>query len=442
MNLKMITILKKTFLVCIILIFCRNADAQYKKAYTLGDAISEAMKNNTELINARYDRMKATEKVSETYNENLIPTLTLNSQYYHSYKKPIINIFGQNFEIGTDNTMTHTFQASEPIPVLGTPVFSGIRIAEYYANLQKEHVAAVESKIKSEVKKAFYNVLFLKEVLEVNKKSLQNSIDNLTVVEARYRNGVNTEFDYLRAKVKVESTKPNVSQSESNLTISKKLFKNALGLKGNEEVDVIGFLTYDSTEIMGSTDNILKKIAENNVSVRQLNINQLINKELVTIDKAGFLPKFYLFAQYQFAASENNEKPFFNWRYYNIFNAGIGMSWDLNFFRNSYKKAQSELEVKKTEETIIDVKQKLKISGQNIILKMEDAKQRIAANLETVRLAERGLELANISFKNGVINQIDVLDAELMVNQSRLAYLQAIYDYLIAKAELEELLEK
>lgn len=73
---------------------------------------------------------------------------------------------------------------------------------------------------------------------------------------------------------------------------------------------------------------------------------------------------------------------------------------------------------------------------------MEDAKQRIAANLETVRLAERGLELANISFKNGVINQIDVLDAELMVNQSRLAYLQAIYDYLIAKAELEELLEK
>ena len=73
---------------------------------------------------------------------------------------------------------------------------------------------------------------------------------------------------------------------------------------------------------------------------------------------------------------------------------------------------------------------------------MDDAKKRITANLETVKLAERGLELANISFKNGVINQIDVLDAELMLNQTKLAYLQAIYDYLTARAELEELLEK
>jgi|WetSurMetagenome_2_1015567.scaffolds.fasta_scaffold10474_4 outer membrane protein len=435
--------LKKLLIVIFItLIGFSSSFSQYKKSYTLGDAISEAMKNNTELINARFDKMKATEKVSQTYNENLIPTLTLNSQYLHTYKKQIINIFGENYEMGSDNTMTHTFEASEPIPFLGTPVFSGIRIAKYYENLQRENVASVESKIKTDVKKSFFNVLFLKEVLEVNRKSLQNSVDNLTVVEARYRNGANTEFDYLRAKVKVESTKPNVSQAESNLSISKKLFKNAIGLKGNEDIDVKGVLTYDSSEVIGSTDDVLKKIAENNVSVRQLNISQLINKELVTVDNAAYLPKLFLFAQYQFAANENNTKSFLDWRYYNIFYAGIGLKWDLNFFRNTFKKKQSELEVKKTDETIIDVKQKLKISGQNIISKMEDAKQRITANLETVRLAERGLELANISFKNGVINQIDVLDAELMVNQSKLAYLQAIYDYLTAKAELEELLEK
>jgi len=433
---------KLIILSCFVLTGLNYSYAQYKKTYTLGEAISEAMKNNTTLINARYDNMKATEKVSQTYNENLIPTLTLTSQFYHTYKKQIINIFGQNYEMGTDNTMTHTFEASEPIPFLGTPVFSGIRIAEYYANLQKENVASVETKIKTDVKKTYYNVLFLKEVLEVNKKSLQNSIDNLTVVEARYRNGANTEFDFLRAKVKVESTKPTVSQSESNLTISKKLFKNALGLKGSEDVDVTGILAYDSSEVFGSTDDILKKIAENNVSVRQLNISQLINKELVTIDNAAYLPKLYMFAQYQFASNEDNTKPFLDWRYYNIFYAGIGLKWDLNFFRNTYKKNQSRLEVKKTDETIIDIKQKLKISGQNIISKMDDAKKRITANLETVKLAERGLELANISFKNGVINQIDVLDAELSVNQTKLSYLQAIYDYLTAKAELEELLEK
>lgn len=435
--------IKKTIItICVFIMGFNLSYSQYKKSFTLGDAISEAMKNNSELVNARFDKMKAMEKVSQTYSENLVPSLSLTSQYSHAYKKPVFNIFGQTYEVGTDNTITHTLEATEPIPFLGTPVFSGIRVAEYYANLQNENVSSIESKIKKEVKKAFYNVLFLKEVMEVNKKSLQNSVDNLVVVEARYRNGANTEFDYLRAKVKVESTKPSVSQSESNYEISKKLFKNAIGLKTNEEIDVKGILTYDSSEIMGSTDDVLKKIAENNVAVRQLNISQQINKELVTIDKASYLPKFYLFAQYQLAANEDNNKNIFDYKYFNIFNAGIGMSWDLNFFKNTYKKAQSELEVKKTAETIADVKQKLKINGQNIISRMEDAKSRIKANLETVKLAERGFELANISFKDGAINQIDVLDSELMLSLNKLAYLQSIYDYLDAKAELEELLEK
>lgn len=435
--------IKKTIItICVFIMGFNLSYSQYKKSFTLGDAISEAIKNNSELVNARFDKMKAMEKVSQTYSENLVPSLSLTSQYSHAYKKPVFNIFGQTYEVGTDNTITHTLEATEPIPFLGTPVFSGIRVAEYYANLQNENVSSIESKIKKEVKKAFYNVLFLKEVAEVNKKSLQNSVDNLVVVEARYRNGANTEFDYLRAKVKVESTKPSVSQSESNYEISKKLFKNAIGLKTNEEIDVKGILTYDSSEIMGSTDDVLKKIAENNVAVRQLNISQQINKELVTIDKASYLPKFYLFAQYQLAANEDNSKNIFDYKYFNIFNAGIGMSWDLNFFKNTYKKAQSELEVKKTAETIADVKQKLKINGQNIISRMEDAKSRIKANLETVKLAERGFELANISFKDGAINQIDVLDSELMLSLNKLAYLQSIYDYLDAKAELEELLEK
>ena len=428
--------------VCILLLGYDLCYSQYKKSFTLGEAISEAMKNNTELVNARFDKMKASEKVTQTYNENLVPSFSLTSQYSHAYKKPVFIIFDQTYEIGTDNTITHTLNASEPIPFLGTPVFSGIRIAEYYENLQRENVTSIESKVKKEVKKAYYNVLFLKEVLDVNRKSLQNSVDNFTVVETRFKNGAETEFDFLRAKVKVESTKPTVSQAENNLEISKKLFKNTIGLKTGEDIDVKGILTYDSTEIFGSTDDILRKIAESNVSVRQLNISQLINKELVTIDKAGFLPKFYLFAQYQLSANEDNSKNLFNYRYYNIFNAGIGMSWDLNFFSNSNKKSQSELEVRKTNESIADVKQKLKISGQNILSKMDDAKNRIKANMETVKLAERGYELANISFKNGVINQIDVLDAELTLNQTKLAYLQAIYDYLEAKADLEELLER
>ena len=95
----------------------------------------------------------------------------------------------------------------------------------------------------------------------------------------------------------------------------------------------------------------------------------------------------------------------------------------------------------KTDEQILNVKDKLRTQAQSILLRMEDAKNRILAQTETVKLAERGYELAVTSFKSGVLNQIDVLDAELMLTQTRLARLQAIFDYLTAKAALEGLLE-
>ena len=434
---------KKLILILVLIIFTGcSAFSQNKKDYTLSEAINEAMKNNSDLINARFEKNKALEKVSQVYDENLVPTFTLSSQYIRTFKKQAFEIFGQRYEIGTDNTINHTFNISEPLPFLGTPVFSGIMAAKYYANLQNENVAMIQAKVKTNVKKAFYNVLFLKQVEEVNNKSLQNAQDNLTIVEARYRNGVNTEFDFLRAKVKVETLKPTLSQSENNLTIGKKLFKNVIGIKTDEDIDAVGLLTYDSTEVFGSTDDILKAIADRNVSIRQLNLSKSINKELLNIDKAGYLPKFYLFGQYQLSAMEDDGRGFSNYRFFSVANAGIGLSWDLNFFRNTFKTRQSEIEIKKTDETILDVKQKLRISGQNTILSMEDAKKRIIAQSETIKLAERGFELATISFKNGVLNQIDVLDAELTLNQTRLAYLQAIFDYLNAKADLEGLLEK
>lgn len=417
-------------------------DTAVVRVYTLDDAINTAKNNNTNLVNAKLDRLKAEKKVSEVYSESLMPTITLSSQYVRAFKKQVFDIFGQRFSIGTDNSFINSFQVSEPIPVLGTPVFQAIRIADYYTGLQNENVNSAEAKVTAEVKKAYYNVLFLKEVVNVRKLNLKNAEENYEVVEKRYRNGTSTEFDFLRAKVTMENLKPPVIESENNMTITKKVLKNAIGLKDNKEVDVTGTLTFDSTEYYGSVDDLINKIAENNVSVRQLRINQDINKQLLSIERANYLPKLYLFGQYNLQAAEDDGRSFTNYRYFNVINAGVGLNWDLNFFRNSYKVKQSEIEIKKTDETILDVKQKLRLMAQSIILKMGEAKNKVIATRETVLMAERGYELAALSFKNGVVNQIDVLEAGNQLSNSKLGYYQAIVEYLNAKAELEELLEK
>lgn len=425
------------FLFSISILFSQNA-----RVLTLGEAINLAKKNNSDYILAKLDKIKADKLVSEVYSENLVPTLTLSSRYTRSIKKQTINIFGQNIELGSDNSLITSFDVSEPIPFLGTPVFNGIRIAEYYSKLQEENISQIESKINGDVKKSFYNVLLLKEVINLNKQSITNAQENLRVVEARYKAGVALEYDYIRAKVQVETLKPQLTQSENNLQIAKKLLKNTIGLKDEQDIDVSGSLIYDSTEVWGSMDNLIKNISEKNVTVRQLKLTKKINEQLVDVDYANYLPKFYLFGQYQIQANENDGRSISNYRFFNSVVAGIGLTWDLNLFRNSYKEEQSIIEVKKTEEQIVKVKELLKTQTESVVLKLEDAKNRIQSQSEVVITAERGYELAKVSYKNGVLNQIDVVDAELALSQTKLAYIQAIYDYLIARTELEQLLER
>ncbi|MBS1517538.1 MAG: TolC family protein [Bacteroidetes bacterium] len=435
----------KTFLFSVVFIFSVNAvcHSQQKRIITsIDEAVSLAMRDNSDVINARYDKLKADEKVSEVYSENLLPTLSLSSTYTRSFKKQVIDIFGERFQVGADNTWSTSLNATEPIPILGTPVFSGINIAEYFSKIQQETLESVKNDVRTTVKKTYFGVLLSKAVVDVNKITYSNAEENFKVVESRYRNGVATEFDYLRAKVKVENVKPVLLKSQRDLEISKKLFSNAIGLKVNDAVDISDSLRYDSTEVFGNTDQVINKISEENVAIRQLRLNKKINEELVNVDKANFLPKLYLFGQYAINAQENDGRPFIDYRYFNTLNAGLGLSWDLNLFRNSYKTKQSEIDVKKSEEQIRDTKQKLKLTSESAIIALEDAMERIKSTRETVILAERGLDLANNSYREGVLNQIDVQDAELTLYNSRLGYYQAVYDYNVAKAELEKLLEK
>ncbi|MCY7361432.1 MAG: TolC family protein [Ignavibacteria bacterium] len=425
------------------LMLLSSTNAQNKITFTnVDDAISLAMKNNSDIVRSKIDQLKANEKVSEVYSENLFPTITLNSRYFRTFKKQVINIFGQTFETGSDNNIINSLDISEPIPVLGTPVFSGIRIAEHFENIQSENLIDVENNVRTNVRKSYYGVMLTKSIVEVNRLTLQNAESNFNTVNLKYKNGVATEFDFLRAKVKVDNILPQLSKSERNYELSQRALSNAIGLKDNEAVDVSGELSYDSTEVLGSTDELIQKISENNVAIRQLQIGNMINKELVNIDKANYLPKLYIFGAYNLSASSNDDRSLFNYPFFNSLNAGLGLSWNLNLFRNSFKVKQSELEVKKTEEQIRDVKQKLKLLSESTLIDLDDAKQRLKSQKETIELAKRGVELANLSYASGVLNQIDVQDAELTLYQSRLAYIQTIYEYQIAKAELEKLLEK
>jgi outer membrane protein TolC len=69
-----------------------------------------------------------------------------------------------------------------------------------------------------------------------------------------------------------------------------------------------------------------------------------------------------------------------------------------------------------------------------------EAKKRIAVQATTVQSAERSYALTRSRRKQGIGSQLELTDAELALNQAKVNYLQAVYDYLVAVANLEKAL--
>jgi outer membrane protein TolC len=76
------------------------------------------------------------------------------------------------------------------------------------------------------------------------------------------------------------------------------------------------------------------------------------------------------------------------------------------------------------------VKSLLEFSGE--------ALSRARAQRLAVEQATRGFEIASAQYREGLVSQFELTDAEVALRQSEFNYAQAVFDYLVARAQLDE----
>ena len=55
-----------------------------------------------------------------------------------------------------------------------------------------------------------------------------------------------------------------------------------------------------------------------------------------------------------------------------------------------------------------------------------------------MRQAQRGFEIATAQYREGLGSQLELTDSEVALRESEFNYAQAVYDYLVARARLDE----
>jgi outer membrane protein TolC len=163
-----------------------------------------------------------------------------------------------------------------------------------------------------------------------------------------------------------------------------------------------------------------------------------MSEGLVKVYRGQRLPSVRLLGNMGFQAFPDNMAPpgFSQWR--EDWSVSVAVSWSaFDGFRTRglIGEAQAQLRQAHVEEAQLSEGLHLQLAASMAEYRRSQSQLRVTE--ETVSLAQRTLELADVRYANGLSTQLEVSDAALLLDQARVNRVQALHAYVKALAQLE-----
>ena len=205
----------------------------------------------------------------------------------------------------------------------------------------------------------------------------------------------------------------------------------------NMTIGVIGNLKdYEMAMFTRQAQPQPKDIVGGNTTLRQLDLNQDMLKRNLKLKYTNFMPTLALSFQYMYTSmSENWRIADYKWNPYST----LGLSLSIPLFKggNFSQVKQAKLQLKQLDQTRINTERQLKMQAQSYLNNMSASTEQVVSNKEAVLQAEKGRTIAEKRYEVGRGTILELNSSEVALTQAQLTYNQSIYDYLVAKADLD-----
>lgn len=428
---------------------------------SMQDAVTMAIQHNPELASARLEVERSDARVMEAWGYTM-PSLDINGTFVHMIDKPVsyfpdaiyyplVKLMdstakvpkptGQLIQLPFSMQPTNTVNASMNVRqiLFNGAVFIGVGAANIYSKLAREIFLQKKIETVTKVRKAYYGALLAREALSMMRSNLKNAEDNLKNVQLMKSQGIVSEYDELRASVGVDNLRPLVMQSETQFSLAIDNLRNIIGSVDTVDIALTESLELEDVDegILATADQTVLKTNPNlNIVKRQIELNDAY----VSAERTNYLPTITAFGSYNYAAVKDK----LNFSTNDFFKSSqVGLNFSISLFQGLQTRSrveQAQLEVQKTEEQKSSLERNLQTSIRSVIGNLRQAKKRIEAQNKTVETAERGYKIVTARFLSNAATQLEVNDAQLALTQAKVNRMQAIYDYLVASADLDQLL--
>ena len=366
----------------------------------------------------------------------LFPQINFTADYTRTLKKQVMYMDGfdmgggsdeptpgmegidmsKGIEVGRDNNWTTGFNLS--MPLVNATLWKSLSISALDVELSIEQARSSKISMVNQVKKSFYAVLDIKK---------------------KYDQGTVAEYDLIRADVTVKNSEPNMLQAENSLTLAKWQLKALLGMDLEMAIDCEGELA-DFESVLFADYMATDTTLAGNTDLKQIDLQMQQLKKTLTMQKFDYLPTLSLTGMYQWNAMNNDFKfKNYNWTPYSI----VGVSLTVPIFSGGskyHKIKQTQVSMHQMDLQRDDTKRNLQLAIKQYLDNMKTCVKQFDAAQKGVEQANKGYKIAQKRYDTGAGTLLEMNDAELALTQAKLNLNQSIYNYMVAKSDMEKVL--
>jgi len=398
---------------------------------SLDQSLEIAFENNKSLLQRKENIQSAEFKVNEA-RSGFYPQLSFTGTYTYLGVVPSFTFAfpggpEEKVEIGFHDNYNLGLSLQQPLFTWGK-IRNSYNISQLSHKIYQEEYNRVKQEVKYQVESSFYQILLAEKLIEVREQALNNLDEHLRTVEARFKVGQASEFEVLRAKVQRTNAIPPLIQAKNSRDLAMDAFKNLLGLDLKINIKLVGELKFKPEEFIPEEAEAiaLKQRSE----IKSINIQKKIASKSLSIAKTNNRPTLYGVANYSY------QNPFYSvqeWDY--DWNVGFLVNINLfDGFATKYKVAQAKSAINELEIVEKQIQEGIKLEVTQAISDLNLAQENILSQEENVSQAKKALEIAKVQYAEGVITSLEEMDTQLALTIAQTNYLQALADYLVARA--------
>ena len=308
--------------------------------------------------------------------------------------------------------------------------------APLYVKQAQQATDSTKIYLVSSVSKSFYTLLLTLEQINVLKEDTARLGKSLRDAYIQYKGGIVDETDYEEAGITLNNSKAQLKQATENVAPQYAVLKRLMGFPPEQQFNV----AFDTVQMMNSIhiDTTEQLQYEKRIEFQSLNTSKALQSQLINYYRFSWLPTVSGFFNYNLNFENNSYNHLLDSSYPTSL---VGLSFSIPIFTgfarlHNVQKAQLQQQVLNWQQT--DLKSQINTEYTSALANYKGNYYDLLLLQKNVTMAKRVYFVVTLQYKQGIVPYLNVITAESNLITSEINYLNALFQVLSNKIDLQK----